>query len=172
MDELVDVVDENDIVVGQKMKNECHKNGVRHRVVGILLFNKDGDIWLQSRSKEKTVSGRYLDFSASGHVPSGEDYEESAYREMQEELGIKTFLRESLNKIFEYHKYRNDFIANHVIKLFTGVFDGEFSIQKDELSGIKSYKIEEVKKLLTAQPPIFTEGLRLVLIKYFEFKDV
>ena len=70
-DEIVDVVNENDEVIGQEWRKKCHKNGIWHRIAGVLLFDSEGKIWLQTRAKNKTVQGRSLDFSASGHIESG-----------------------------------------------------------------------------------------------------
>jgi len=37
-DELVDVVNERDEVIGQEMKSKCHKEGILHRISAIFLF--------------------------------------------------------------------------------------------------------------------------------------
>ena len=169
-DELVDVVDENDEVIGQEMKSECHRKGIWHRVAGVLLFSSEGKIWLQTRIKNKTLQGRNLDFSASGHLAIGDTYEKGAQREMEEELGIKTKLRDSGIKIFEDYIYDENSRVNHVIKLFMGKHDGPFKIQKEELEDIKAYSLEEIKKLMKKNPPIITEGLRLILKEYFKQK--
>jgi isopentenyldiphosphate isomerase len=166
-DELVDVVNEKDMVIGKEWKNKCHKEGIWHRVVGVLLFNSDGKMWLQKRAKHKTFQGRNLDFSASGHMGSGDTYEEAAKRELFEELGVSVELKDSGIKILEDYIYSEGVHVRHIIKLFIGKHDGPFEVQEEELEGIKSYSINEVKEILKKKPPVMTEGLKLVLEEYF-----
>ena len=83
MDELLDLVNEKDEVIGTMPKSEAHKNGTLHRIAVIYVENTNGEILVQNR-----VDG-YLDHSSAGHVDPGESYEEAAKRELGEELGIK-----------------------------------------------------------------------------------
>ena len=48
-----------------------------------------GRIYLQKRSFEKSEHPGKWDSSASGHVDSGETYQEAAARELEEEIGVK-----------------------------------------------------------------------------------
>ncbi len=167
-DELVDVVNGKDEIVGQEWKNKCHREGIWHRISAVLLFDSKGKIWLQKRSKNKTLQGRNLDFSASGHLSKGDTYESGADREMEEELGIKTKLKDSSIKIFEDFIYDENSRVKHVIKLFFGEHNGPFKIQEEELEDIQAYSLEEIKKLMEKNPPVLTEGLRLILKEYFK----
>jgi isopentenyl-diphosphate delta-isomerase len=87
--EVLDVVDEHDRVIGQARRDEVHARGLRHRAVHIFLFNAAGDVFVQKRSATKdTFPGRY-DSSASGHLETGEDYDACALRELREELRLE-----------------------------------------------------------------------------------
>jgi isopentenyldiphosphate isomerase len=81
--EDVILVDENDNEIGTVSRNEAHLKGLPHRIAVIYLVNDKGQILIQER-----MSGR-LDHSSAGHVDVGETYENAAYRELKEELGIK-----------------------------------------------------------------------------------
>lgn len=88
-DELFDVVDENDDVIGQATRETVHANGLRHRAVHILLEDTGGCVYLQRRSSTKdTFPGRW-DSSCSGHLDTGEDYLTAAVRELEEEVGLE-----------------------------------------------------------------------------------
>ena len=87
--ELFDVVDENDRVTGQAPRAQVHAEGLRHRAVHILLFNRAGEIYLQRRSHLKDTCPGLWDSSAAGHLDAGEDYLQSAERELTEELGLE-----------------------------------------------------------------------------------
>lgn len=52
------LVDDNDKIIGQASKKECHlvsKDGTipLHRAFSVFLFNKHGDLLLQKRAAEK-----------------------------------------------------------------------------------------------------------------------
>lgn len=89
LEELFDVVDEQDQVTGRQVRREVHAQGLRHRAVHLLVVNTAGDIFLQKRSKTKDLFPGIWDSSAAGHVGAGEDYDGTALRELEEELGLK-----------------------------------------------------------------------------------
>jgi len=49
--EFMDIVDENDLVIGSCNKNEVYTKSLCHRICHIIIFNDNGDIALQLRSK-------------------------------------------------------------------------------------------------------------------------
>jgi isopentenyl-diphosphate delta-isomerase len=89
LDELFDVVDEQDRVVGRATRREVHARGLRHRAVHVWVFNQAGELFLQKRSMSKDSAPGLWDSSCSGHLDVGEDYDAAARRELSEELGWK-----------------------------------------------------------------------------------
>ena len=89
LDELFDVVDEQDRVTGQAPRRLVHANGWRHRAVHLLVVNAARQVFLQKRSKTKDLFPGIWDSSAAGHVGAGEDYDGTAVRELEEELGCR-----------------------------------------------------------------------------------
>ena len=87
-EELLDVVDADDRVIGVKTRGEIHAQGLMHRAVHILVFNTSGKLFIQKRSMRKDNNPGLWDSSAAGHVDSGEDYYSCAIRELGEELGL------------------------------------------------------------------------------------
>ncbi|HEX2861911.1 MAG TPA: NUDIX domain-containing protein [Lacunisphaera sp.] len=88
-DELFDVVDGQDRVVRQAPRGEVHAQRWLHRAVHVLVFNRAGEVFLQKRSLAKDMSPGLWDSSCSGHLDAGEDYDVAAWRELQEEIGLK-----------------------------------------------------------------------------------
>jgi isopentenyldiphosphate isomerase len=88
-EEIFDVVNERDEVIGQRSRGEVHRLGLRHRAVHVLVFNSRGDIFLQKRSMRKDRQPGVWDSSASGHLDTSESYDACARRELQEELGCE-----------------------------------------------------------------------------------
>lgn len=70
-----------------------HENGDLHGTshVWIVRPTKAGgfELLLQKRSKQKDSYPGCYDISSAGHIPAGNDYLDSALREMEEELGIR-----------------------------------------------------------------------------------
>lgn len=95
--ELLDVVNINDCVVGQATRGEIHEKGLLHRASHVFLFNSTGNIYVQRRSQWKDRHPLKLDSSAAGHVDTGETYFEAAERELHEELGIRPGLVAALS---------------------------------------------------------------------------
>src|SRR5512137_1073782 len=87
-EEVFDVVNERDEVIGRAPRGEVHRLGLLHRAVHVLVFNARGQVFLQKRSMKKDQQPGVWDSSASGHVDSGEDYDACAVREMREEIGL------------------------------------------------------------------------------------
>ena len=87
-DEVFDVVDEHDRVIGREFRREIHRRSLRHRAIHIFWLRSDGQLCLQRRSYAKDNSPGLLSTSCAGHVDSGEDYLTAAVRELREELGV------------------------------------------------------------------------------------
>ncbi len=94
--EILEIVDEEDSVIGTATRKEIHRRGLMHRAVHIFVFNEEGEIYVQRRSGSKDRHPLKLDSSAAGHVDPGETYEQTAVRELQEELGIRSEIEEVL----------------------------------------------------------------------------
>lgn len=77
------VVNEKDEIVDTIPREEAHHNGVPHRIAVVYVENPKGEILIQVR-----MTGR-LDHSSAGHVDPGEEYLDTAKRELREELGIE-----------------------------------------------------------------------------------
>lgn len=87
-DEVFDVVDAHDVVIGQEFRREIHRRGLRHRAIHIFWLRGDGQLCLQRRSYAKDNCPGLLSSSCAGHVDAGEGYLAAAVRELREELGI------------------------------------------------------------------------------------
>lgn len=87
-DEIFDVVNARNEVIGQRPRAEVHRLKLKHRAVHILVFNARGEVFLQKRSSRKDSCPGLWDSSAAGHLASGEEYDACAQRELREELGL------------------------------------------------------------------------------------
>ncbi|MER7496606.1 NUDIX domain-containing protein [Streptomyces pharetrae] len=87
-DEILDVVDENDRVIGQYPRGEVYARGMRHRCVFVLARDADGRIFVHRRTPAKLVFPSLYDMFVGGVVGAGEAYDDAALREAEEELGV------------------------------------------------------------------------------------
>ncbi|MFF3997593.1 NUDIX domain-containing protein [Streptomyces cyaneofuscatus] len=87
-DEILDIVDENDEVIGQAPRGEATARGLRHRCVFIEARDADGRLFVHRRTATKLVFPSHYDMFVGGVVGAGESYDEAALREAEEELGV------------------------------------------------------------------------------------
>lgn len=87
--ELVDIVDANDRPLLVMPLDEAHRQGLRHRLIVVLVFNDQGKLYLQKRSMRKSLYPGRFDLSVTGHVRAGEARADAAARELEEELGLR-----------------------------------------------------------------------------------
>ncbi|UDQ97266.1 NUDIX domain-containing protein [Lentisphaerota bacterium WC36G] len=140
-DEIFEIVDENDNIIGTARRSECHGNpALIHRTSHVVVFNSKGEILLQKRNKLKDIQPGKWDTAVGGHLDVGETYEQGARREMNEELGISHDLH--LEFLFNL-KIRNN-IESENVRVFKTVYDGEFNFQKEEIDEVKFWTIEQL----------------------------
>ena len=163
-EELLDVVDENDRVIGVEKRGEIHARGLMHRAVHILVFNSRGDLFLQKRSMSKDENPGLWDSSAAGHVDSGEDYLECARREIAEELGITDPV--SLEVLFKLPPSAVTGFEHSVI--YRTVYDGELTLQSEEIDAGEWISPRAMDKRVAELDPVFTENLFLIWNRFRE----
>jgi isopentenyldiphosphate isomerase len=87
-EQMVDIINEKDVVVGTTTREDSHKNPQLHRVVNIWFFNDNNEVLLQKNSLTKNHDAGKLSETVGGHVDAGESYDEAAVRETAEETGL------------------------------------------------------------------------------------
>src|SRR5258708_32914837 len=109
-EEVYDVVNEQDEVIGKAKRKEVHSNAkLIHRTVGAHIFNRQKQILMQKRSKTKDMYPGYWVFSVGGHVASGDTYERAVEREIQEELGVKGVRVVPVSKVLQPQAGESEF---------------------------------------------------------------
>jgi 8-oxo-dGTP pyrophosphatase MutT (NUDIX family) len=87
-DEILDIVDENDRVIGQSPRGKAYAEGLRHRCVFIQARDAEGRLFVHRRTPVKLVFPSLYDMFVGGVVGAGESYDTAALREAEEELGV------------------------------------------------------------------------------------
>ena len=138
--ELFDLVDLDDRVIGQVRRGEAHGNpALIHRSVQVLILDGDGRVLLQRRSPAKDLFPGYYCASASGHVMSGDDYAATAVREVAEELGIMARPRYVSKAVVRSTP------ETEITALFVVRHDGPFRFSPSETAGGAFFALAEVR---------------------------
>src|SRR5437588_5070324 len=146
------IVNEQDQVMGVAPRAEVHANNLLHRAVHVLIFNAAGEVFLQLRSRSKDRHPLLWDSSAAGHVSAGEDYDQTAGRELFEELGIEIPL-ERVAKLSASERTDHEFIC-----LYLGRCDMPLRPNPSEIEGGRFYPQQIVDSWIKARLPDFAPG--------------
>lgn len=163
-DETVLIVDDDNNETGTAPRHEMREKGLPHRACYILVFNSRGELFVQKRTMSKDIYPGYYDVAAGGVVLAGESYDESAERELAEELGIR-------DTPLKYHfEFRHEDEYNIVWgRVYTCTYDGEMVLQKEEVeSGF--WESPENTVTRSEKEPLTPDGL-YVLKRYLKEKD-
>jgi isopentenyldiphosphate isomerase len=87
MDELFDIVDDDDRVIGRASRKEAHTQGHIHRSVLFFIFDGAGRVFVNQRTYTKEFYPGHWSIVLGGHVHAGETYEDTVVREAEEEAG-------------------------------------------------------------------------------------
>lgn len=156
VEELFDVVDEHDRVIEQLPRSVVHARGLLHRAVSIFVFNSRGELLIHQRSATKDEYPLKFTSSASGHVSAGETYDETAPRELQEELGLTVPVR------FLAKFPASTETANEHTALYEAITDETPVPDPGEICGLAWWDIEGLAACVQASPEDFTPPFRVL----------
>ena len=160
MEENCIVVDENDQIIGQDSKVNCHLNeGKLHRAFSVLLFDSNNKLLIQQRADEKITFPSIWANSCCSH-PLYQDGEQNgikgaksaAIRKLTQELGIEIgeIRSEDLNFITKMHyKSRADkkWVEHEVDYIFVVKINVQINPNANEIQKIKYVDKKELDTL-------------------------
>lgn len=88
MTQILNIVDENDNIIGTRSREDIHREGLFHREIHVYFITPNKEIIFQHRAPNKDMFPDLLDATVGGHVEIGDSYEESAVKELKEETGL------------------------------------------------------------------------------------
>ena len=137
--EQVLIVDADNRPQGSASRNRLRREGLIYRATYILVCNHGGEILVQRRSRSKDMYPGYYDAVAGGVVQIGESYEESATREVEEELGLA---KVPLERQFDFYFEEID---NRVWgRFFLCRHEGPFRLQTEEIDAAFFCSVERL----------------------------
>ena len=160
--EYLDIVDENDNIIGQETRKKIHQDGLLHREIHVYFITPNKEIVFQRRAKDKDTYPNLLDATVGGHVDLGDNYQDAAIREIKEETGLKVKINSLifLNKVREKlsfdkvtGKTNNAWRENYIYN-----FNGQLSdlkIEEGLATGFESWSVEKLKNITETEKQKF-----------------
>lgn len=145
--ELIVIVDENNVELKPRTRAEMRAENLIHRATYILVFNSKGELFVQKRTAVKDIYPSHYEIAAGGVVAAGESYEESAKRELKEELGI-----DKDDLIFHFDNFY-DTPTNRVWgRVFSCTYDGPMHLQEEEVESGEFMPVSSVLSMIKKKP--------------------
>ncbi len=183
MKELLDIVDELGNPTGKVVEREtAHQKGIRHRTSHVWLVRKRNNkiqVLLQKRSHNKDSFPDCYDISSAGHIPAGQDYVESALRELYEELGYRAKPEDliycgkrsfRLDENFHQQEF-HDLQVSAIYMMWLDLQETDFRLQKEEVSGVKWLDLDECIQAVknnTIKHCIYLDELEIIYKKIID----
>ncbi|MFZ4648958.1 MAG: NUDIX domain-containing protein [Patescibacteria group bacterium] len=153
MEELLNVVNENDEVIGVETREKIHQEGLLHREVSVYFITPDREIIFQRRSKNKSACPDLLGAAVAGHVAAGETYEKTAEREALEETSIlinKDDLilvrKDRASQPRSIGKKENNIFRSRYLYVYRGQIN-DLKIEDNEGAGFESWPIKNLMNM-------------------------
>ncbi len=86
--ERVNIVDEDNNLVGEKFRDEVDYQKDRYQCTGLWITNSRGEILIGQRALTKNTDPGKWGTAVSGTVEAGQTFESNVYKEAGEELGL------------------------------------------------------------------------------------
>ena len=157
-EEIFDLVNERDEVIGRASRHEVHARGLLHRAVHVLVFNARGEVFLQKRSMKKDRQPGVWDSSCSGHLDADEDYDACAVRELREEISLR--LAHAPERSFKLDACEET--DAEFVWVYRCQSDGPFTLHPEEIECGGWFAQAEVTRWMAERPQEFASALLFI----------
>lgn len=137
--EIVQIVDRDNKKTDALPRHLMRSRGLIHRASYILVFNGRRQLFIQKRTTTKDIYPGYWDVAAGGVVLADESYEQSAYRELAEELGV---VGTPLTPLFDH--YFEDATNRVWGRVFRCTHEGPFTLQPEEVESGRFMPVPQI----------------------------
>ncbi len=165
MEEKLNIVDENDEIIGEEARGKIHKEGLLHRETHVWFLTPNKELILQLRAKDKDTFPDMLDATVGGHVDLGMNYEDTALKEMEEETGIKAKM-EDLKFLRKIRLKSDDLVSgkinNTFKKQFVYIYNGnlaDLKIEEGKSQGFEVWPLGRLQNLTEEEKSHFVPGI-------------
>ena len=152
MAQLLNIVDENDEIIGVETREAIHAQGLRHRETHVFFVTPQRELIFQHRAPNKDTYPDLLDATVGGHVEIGDSYLETAIKETREETGVMLEASDLIliNKIFKRGEDKLTGKINNVVNTrYAYIFRGQASDLKIEACKAVGFEVWPLCKLIS-----------------------
>jgi isopentenyldiphosphate isomerase len=157
-DEVVALVDEHGQVVGSAPRSVVRRDNLRHAATAVLVRDPARRIYLHRRTESKDWAPGHWDVAAGGVIALGEQPDDSALRELEEELGITGVQLVALGR----HLYEDE-TTRCFEYIYEVTWDGPVRHQPEEVVEGHWATLDELAVLLTDPAIAFVPDTRQLL---------
>lgn len=164
MDELLDLIDDNNQVIGTVAKSIAHHDGLLHRIVIGEIINSKGEYCFVEQAGDRQDPGQFVS-PIRGHVKAGESPDSALVRECQEECGFTPtdfkFVGQTVfnRKVIGRHE-------NHLFLVYVIHSDGPITLNHESVS-FRWFSVSEIQSTLKSNPQLFGAAWHHVFSKLF-----
>lgn len=162
--ELVDILDSNFNIIGQKAKHKAHKSGLLHRTVVAGVKDSKGKFLLVVQADSKQDAKKYV-FPMGGHVKAGENITDALKREVLEEINFTNFEFQHKGEVL-FERKSNGKNENHYVSYFEIISD-EIPVLGEESLSFTYFTAEELREKIIKNPEEFGEGFFVILKNFY-----
>lgn len=164
-DEIVDIVNQNDKVIGTVSKGEAHEKGLLHRTVIAEIIGSDGKWTLVKQAADRQDADQFVS-PVGGHVQSGETLEDALKREANEEYGLSSDFQFKLIGKRIFNREVNGKKENHLFILYE-IYTDASPVLNAESIAFERYTKEEIQMQIGANPEKFGAAFHFVLRAFY-----
>lgn len=166
MDEVVAVYDAQGEPIGTAPRSRVYAEGLWHASAGVLLRSLDGArIYVHRRTPQKAVFASMYDCLAGGVVDPGETPEQTARRELAEELGVTGVELTPISRIAWDGTWNGAPLRCHLFA-FEAHYDGPIHHQPSEITDGWWWTEHDLQTHLQDPAWPFVPDTRVLLAEY------
>lgn len=154
----IPIVNEQDEIIGYKDRKDRTPTDII-RVAAIWVTDENGNILIQQRKLNKKENPGKWSQAVGGTVEEGETYESNAYKEMEEEIGVKGFSLTPYKKLYAQTNVGRRFAQVYLAQI---PHDTVLKPQEEEVEALKWISPEELRKSVENNPENYVGFMKQV----------
>jgi isopentenyl-diphosphate delta-isomerase len=163
-EELIDVINERNQVIGQEFKSLCHQQGLLHRVIISEVIDSKARWILVKQASDRQDAGQYVS-PVGGHIRSGETEVDALKREAMEELSLHSFTSKRVGTAI-FNRFVIGRQENHMFILYEIHSDQKPKLNHESES-YKRFTTSQLKQQLKDHPELFGDAYHFVVKTFY-----
>ena len=155
------IVNENDAIIEYRKRRDVGRYDL-HRIVAVWITDAQGNVLIAQRAHTMSNQPGLWGPVAAGTVAMGEEYHDTAARELAEEVGITGI------RLVQVGKFRTDcdFGECRMCAVFAGQYNDNIeslTLQREEVAAVRWVNLPQLRQELTQHPEDFVINMQNVL---------